>query len=259
MVTIQGSSWSLEGIECVLFDKDGTLIDSHTYWGKIIENRAKAIIRHYSLLDGIFPDLCHTMGYSQKEKRLLPEGPIALVSREEVIEAVHRFLIARRIPSSPGDLADIFLQEHKLFLDSMFDYIKLLPAVKDMLASLKKGRVKMAVVTTDSVTNTQKTLNQLDLSYYFDIVIGKETMPDTKVSGKPAMEAMRLLSVHPGRTICIGDAPMDLIMAKNSGLKAGIGVATGQIPTIRLQEYTPFVARSLGDLSVTTGDRQDKK
>lgn len=258
MVSFHSDNWSVSGIEFVLFDKDGTLIDSHLYWGRIIEKRAWALIRHYSLSSDLLSGLCRAMGYSLAEKKLQQEGPIALVSRDEVIDIVHQFLLSCQTTSTVAEIAELFVQEHKQFLPEMFDYIKLLPSVMETLASLKGNDVRTAVVTTDTMANTYEALRQLDIDRYFDAVIGKESTPEPKITGKPALEALRLLHGRPESAVCIGDAPMDLIMAKNSGLKAGIGIATGQIPISRLQEFTPYVAVTLHDLSLSP-DKQERQ
>jgi len=251
MATVRSATWALEDVGAVLFDKDGTLIDSHRYWGRIIEKRAAAIISHYSLDPELYGDLCLAMGFSLQKRTLLPDGPIALVSREEVIEAVHRFLLGRQVPSSHETLADIFIREHTQFLPEMFEHIHLLPAVEETLDLLRSHGVKLAVVTTDATMNTHETLRHLGIDRFFSAVIGKESSKEAKVTGEPARAALRALEALPEHTVSIGDAPMDLIMATNSGLKAGIGIATGQITMDRLKEYTPYVALTLGDLAIT--------
>jgi phosphoglycolate phosphatase len=250
MITIQTDVWKVSGVNGVLFDKDGTLIDSHLYWGRIIERRAHAIIHYFSQRSDLYPDLCNAMGYSLTAQKLRPEGPIALVSREEVIHTVDAFLAQQGIPSTPEILSDLFVKEHKLFLAELFEYIELLPSVLKLLASLKEHSVKTAVVTTDAIANTEAALRHLHIDHYFDAVIGKESTDEPKITGKPAQKALHILGLAPEESICIGDAPMDLIMAKKSDLKAGIGIASGQIGLNELRKYTPYVSMTMGSLSI---------
>ncbi len=250
MVSIATDQWKLDGINGVLFDKDGTLIDSHVYWGRIIERRVKAIIKYYSLQDILFSDLCLTMGYSLAKKKLVPEGPIALVSREEVIEILNCYLASMGVNSSEEVISGIFVKEHEAFMDEIFDYIKILPGVVEFLAHLKKHAVKTAVVTTDVIKNTHETLRYLKIDSFFDAVLGKESFSEPKVTGIPAIEALRLLGLKQEEAVCIGDAPMDLIMAKKGGLKAGIGVVTGQIEHHVLEQYSPYITSSMRDLRI---------
>lgn len=250
MISFFTDDWRVQGISGVLFDKDGTLMDSHVYWGRIIERRAAAIIDHYGLAGDLFADLCKAMGFSLDRRLLLPEGPIALVSREEVLDIVASFLCSRGGHASVNVLSELFVREHEAFLEEIYNYSNILPGVTDLLLLLKDCGVKTAVVTTDTVKNTEEILRYLGLDTLFAAVIGKESTKEPKVTGVPALAALKMLDVQADQAVCIGDAPMDLIMAQKSGLKAGIGVATGQITSAVLQNYTPYCAASMQEFKI---------
>ena len=250
MISLSTEQWQLHGIEGVLFDKDGTLIDSHTYWGRIIERRAAALIACYGLPRELAGDLCRAMGFSRDSRRLLPEGPIALVSREEVIEAVLNFLLPITAAASTETISRLFAQEHEAFLEEIHGYITLLPGVVYLLEQLRRHGVRTAVVTTDTVANTNETLRHVGIAHLFDVVIGKESTKEPKVTGAPATAALKQLGLEAGQAVCIGDAPMDLIMARNSGLMGGIGVATGQLPPAELRTHSDYIITTLHELAV---------
>ena len=44
MIDIKIGNEIIKNIDTVLFDKDGTIIDSNIYWGEIIKRRSKKII-----------------------------------------------------------------------------------------------------------------------------------------------------------------------------------------------------------------------
>ena len=61
MVNFRINDENLSGIEGVIFDKDGTLTDSHIYWSEIIRRRANKICQFcdlrydlYNFLDIVF-------------------------------------------------------------------------------------------------------------------------------------------------------------------------------------------------------------
>ena len=116
MTVISGHNWQINGVKAVLFDKDGTFIDSHIYWGQIIRCRAKAIINAYGLSKERFSDICTVMGLELSGNRLLQQGPIALVSREEVIRILCDYLRSINVSASKRDIADLFVCVHKEFL-----------------------------------------------------------------------------------------------------------------------------------------------
>lgn len=250
MVSLRADGWRLDGVNCVLFDKDGTLVDSHVYWGRIIERRALAIVRHWGLDGESFAPLCLAMGLDLVTGRLLPEGPIALVSREEVIAAVRGKLQRMGVDVTEAALGQLFVQEHQAFLPELPDYVRMLPGVRELLVRLRELEVKTAVVTTDTVANTKETLAQLGIAELFDVVVGKESTKEPKPTGVPATLALQLLGLPRQGAVCVGDAPMDLLMAQNGGLLAGIWVATGQIERRQLAQYSPYGVGFLHELQI---------
>jgi len=250
MISLKTDAWRIDDIETVLFDKDGTIIDSHLYWGRIIERRAKALLLAYSLPCDYFAELCRVMGYSNSLKKLLPEGPIALVGREEVIDIINVYLTKNNIKSNIKQISDIFLIEHELFAKELFDYIEILPGITDLLIKLKNNGIKTAVVTSDSVANTEIILAHLQINNYFDVIIGKESTTASKITGIPVFKALEYLHADSHGAVCIGDAPVDIIMALQSGCKAGVGVTTGQVPSEELLKHSLYVTSSIERIEI---------
>ena len=75
----------ITGIKGIIFDKDGTLTNSNIFWSEIIKRRSLEIINFTKLDVSHFSYLCKIMGLDLESNLLLPEGPIALKSRKEVI------------------------------------------------------------------------------------------------------------------------------------------------------------------------------
>ena len=86
MISLKSKSWQIDNIETVLFDKDGTFIDLHYFWGKMSEMRVKEVISKYSLSKDVFKPLCLKLGYDFDSKKMLSNGITALYSRSKIIE-----------------------------------------------------------------------------------------------------------------------------------------------------------------------------
>lgn len=250
MISIQTENWKIDNIQGVVFDKDGTIIDSHIYWGRIIQRRASAIIEKYSMSKECFDELCRVMGYCITEKKLLPEGPIALLSREKVINVVHQYLKSVCVNSQEKTIKDIFDNQHTIFMDELKDYTEILPEVKNFIKRLKDKGIKTSIVTSDSINNTMIILDNLGINNLFDFVIGKESAKEDKMTGIPALKAINKLDIQSENIVCIGDAPVDIIMAHKSNCKAGIGVSTGQILKAELSKYTKYIVSSFKELEI---------
>ena len=49
MINLKTDKWTISNIDTILFDKDGTFIDLHYFWGKMTEMRVEEIIQKFNL------------------------------------------------------------------------------------------------------------------------------------------------------------------------------------------------------------------
>lgn len=250
MINLKTSNWVIDNIDTVLFDKDGTIQDLHIYWGAIIKMRSEALIERFQLEPVFFKKICLWMGYDLKQKKLIEKGPIGILSREEVIDKLVIDFKKNNLQIEKTVIAEIFDDVHKKFLEKMDNYVKILPGIKKFLILLKNNKVKTAIVTADTVDNARKCMKLLRLDKYIDLYVGRDQSVLPKTSGVHAKIAIELLKTKKENTICFGDAPMDLIMSKNSGLKAGIGITYGQTPFKELLKYSNFIINSYEELKI---------
>ena len=78
MISLQTKTWVIENIETVLFDKDGTFIDLHFFWGKMTEMRVHEVINHFKLDKSLFVPICLFLGYDIKTGKMLSDGITAM-------------------------------------------------------------------------------------------------------------------------------------------------------------------------------------
>lgn len=250
MADLYTDKWKLNDIEAVLFDKDGTFINSHIYWGEIIRRRIKAVMKHFGIGDKLFDSLCYSLGLDNHTGCLIPQGPIAILAREAVITSLINKLKEYGIKADPIVIEQIFKEVHEGFLPDIYDYVKIIDDSKVLFKKIKDAGVKLAVVTSDVHANTEAILKYLELDKYFDLIIGKDDCSKAKKTGEPALIALKKLGVNAGNTISVGDAQMDYLMARNASLKGSILVATGQTQFEELLDYTSTVVHNLKEVQV---------
>ena len=175
---------------------------------------------------------------------------MALVGREKVIAAVLGFLLKHGAHVAASEIETLFAEVHKEFRKEAPGFLRVLPGVEKLLKALKGQNVRMAVVTSDAVANTREVLDSLGLLSFFSVVIGRESTKEPKESGVPAKIAVSQMGSETGKVIVIGDAPVDLVMAQQASLKAGVAVSTGQVPYENLCVLTPFALHGFDELFV---------
>lgn len=250
MVVLKTSNWQLENIETVLFDKDGTFIDLHYFWGKMTELRIKEIMRRYNLHDECFAELCLMLGYNVLTGKMLSNGITAMYSRSVIIEIFCKDLNNIGIPVIQKELEEVFDNVSKVFYLEMEKYTKPIDSAILFIRRLKENNIKVGIVTSDSLESTHLTLNHFNWTELFDVVIGRESTVETKESGVPVVLALEKLGAKPGTTVMVGDAPMDYHAAKNAGVKNAILVSTGQIERSELSHISPYTVELLSEIEI---------
>ncbi len=250
MITLKTNDWEINNIDTILFDKDGTFIDLHYFWGKMTELRAEEIIKRYRLENSVKNNICLKLGYNTQTGEMLSNGITAMYSRQKIIAIFKNDLRDFGVYTTELELEEIFDDVSNIFYKNMKDYTKPINEAIDFIKKIKKLNIKTGIVTSDSLESTKNTLIQFGWEELFDVVLGRESTTGTKESGEPTKLALNLLKANPQNTVMIGDAPMDYISAKNAGIEQTILVATGQINEEKLRETSSYTANSLSQIEI---------
>lgn len=250
MVSLVTRNWRLNNIDTILFDKDGTFIDLHYFWGKMTEMRALKVIKFFELNEDCFEKICYFLGYDNKTGKMFSDGITALYSRVKIIEIFRGNLEELGIKTTEKVLEEIFDIVSEEFYKNIMDYTKPIEEAVEFIKKAYSKRVKLGVVTSDSVISTNLTLKNFGWEKYFSSIVGRELSLETKESGVLTTIALKELNANTETTIMIGDAPMDYISAKNAGIEKTILVATGQIDFTELGKISNFVVNTLADVEI---------
>ena len=188
-------------IELVIFDLDGTLIDSSID----ITNAINYAIEPY----GVQPVTV------QETISLVGEGITRLM--EKVIER-------EGIKTDKNELTERFLEHYSAHL---IDNTTVYSGVRDTFKKL--NGYKKAVISNKREALSVRTLNDLGLLKYLDLVVGSDTTSGRKPSPVPLQYAMEKLGATPDQTVIVGDSNYDIEAGKAAGIKT-VAVTYGYRP-----------------------------
>lgn len=198
-----------ENIRLLVFDLDGTLVDSRVDLCNSINAMLTAEGRH-PLPDSVIASYIGD-GAAMLVRRALGDPD----SKEVVDRALHYFLS--------------YYREHKL--DNTYAY----PGVIDSLKTLASGShgkpKKMAVLTNKPVGPARAICDALGLSSYFFEIYGGDSFPVKKPDPLGLTTLMKSADVTPQETVMIGDSDVDVLTARNAdawviGCKFGLSPHT---------------------------------
>lgn len=250
MISLITKEWIINDIEAVLFDKDGTFVDLHFFWGKITEMRSLEVIKRFNLDENLLDNLCLELGYDRASRRMFSDGITALYSRSKIIDIFVERLKKYQVSTTKNEVEKIFDEVSEAFYENFSEYVKPIESAVNFIKKLYSNGVKLGIVTSDSLKSTKLTLRYFDWEYLFDVIVGRESSRFTKESGELTKLAIKELHVDSSKIVMIGDAPMDYISAQNSGVDSTILVSTGQVEKKELEKYSQFCVNSLDEIEV---------
>ncbi|MBR1977593.1 HAD family hydrolase [bacterium] len=239
-----------ENIDTIIWDKDATIIDANYFWAEITKRRADKILSFYSLNSSLYPEICKNMGLDVISGKLIPLSPVAVLSREEVLLSLHNKLIALGVQSNEIQNDRLFSEVHEEFQHCACDYIHLLPSVEDLVLAFARNNFKQFIITSDIKENALLSVQKFGLETCFLNIYGKHQFDEPKKTGIPLLQVIKENNLNPKTTLCIGDAEMDYLMAKNAGVPNVLLLGTGHTPLSYLQALVKTSYQDLTCISV---------
>jgi len=197
-----------DAIRLVIFDLDGTLVDSR----RDLATSINAMLAHCGR----------------------PELPLEVIASYIGDGAP---MLVRRALGDPDDEQSLkqalefflaYYREHKL------DTTVVYPGIADALAALRTGgngggQRRMAVLSNKPVNPSRAIVDALGLGGFFVQVYGGNSFPTKKPDPLGAITLARENAVEPGQTLIIGDSDIDVLTARNAGMWS-CGVTYGFAP-----------------------------
>ncbi len=207
-------------IECVLFDLDGTLIDTAADFRLVLNQ----LLQEHS-------------------KTSLP------------IEAVHRTVsdgaraLVKLAFEIDEDQAD-FPALHQRLLELYYNQLNsteaaLYPGLDSLLQQLEAQEIPWGIVTNKPEKYSIRLLAQLQLTHRYSVLVCPDHVSETKPDPEPILLALQKLGCNSERAVYIGDHVRDVQAAKNADVIA-VAAAYGYLSeNTKVEEwYADFILHS---------------
>ena len=190
----------------IIFDLDGTLIDSSPDLALAINHMLTTIKRSTFTLDEIH----HWVGNGAQTlvKR-------ALSGSTEISSSLNEKEFENSL--------DIFL---KFYAKNLAVETLTYPLVISTLAQLKEHGYKLAIVTNKPFDFVEPILKELKLKEYFEFHLGGDSLKEKKPNPAPLLYVCEKLNVMPSDCVMVGDSKNDILAAQACDMQS-IGLTYG--------------------------------
>ncbi|MFN3233141.1 MAG: phosphoglycolate phosphatase [Alphaproteobacteria bacterium] len=179
--------------ETVIFDLDGTLIDSA-------------------------PDLTLALNHTLSTLDL---PPVDLPAVRDMVGRGARVLIEKGSAASgvildETAMEDAFQRFLAFYADHIADHTIVFDGVFEALDLLAKDGVSMGICTNKPQDLTDSVLDALDLTQYFDTILGADAVPNRKPHPDHLLKTIEGLGGNPASSVLVGDSITDVETARNA-------------------------------------------
>ncbi|MEO8096755.1 MAG: HAD-IIIA family hydrolase [Acidobacteriota bacterium] len=217
----------MRNAELLIFDLDGTLIDSKR-------------------------DLANSVNAT---RAWMGMGPLALDLVSTYVGNGAPMLVKRALPgASDQELALALRYFLDYYREHMLDETTVYPGVREALDEMHDAGKSLAVLTNKPVRFSVTLLEGLNLDLHFFRIYGGNSFDEKKPHPAGIRALMKERHIEPHRTVMVGDSSVDILTARNAGTLA-CGVNWGFQPETFADVPPDLRIDDLRELSRLVGER----
>lgn len=173
----------------IIFDLDGTIVDSRAIILQCLKHTA----------NGVY-------GHDHSDEKLLAEVGIPLIQEMQTL-----------VPEDPYNAVQVYRNfyhslEHK--------EPPAFPGMQELIASLHESGLPLGIATSKLREGMESDLAYNQLIDMFDCLIAADDVVNPKPNPEPLLTVAAQLGVNPSECWYVGDSTFDMIAAQRAGMKA---------------------------------------
>lgn len=209
-------------IKAILFDLDGTLLDTNTL---------------------IYNSFCHA--FKEVLNKELPKNEITKLYGKPLNYSFANYTDKEEVIEK---MIDAYRSYNAEYHDNM---CKPFEGVKELLETLRYKGIKMGIVTSKRNTVAVRGMEIGGIIEFMDVIVSPELTERHKPEAEPALKACEIIGVKPEEAIMVGDSPYDLLCGKAAGcITCGVEYTALEIEELLNVEPTYMVKSPLDILEL---------
>ena len=232
----------LDGIDLVIFDKDGTLIEFGRMWAGWAVALADGI--RASAGRSVEDPLYAMLGFDVATGRILPGDGLASTPMARLRERTREVLCESGLTTAAADQA----LKAAWHAPDPVGLARPLTDLHALFARLHDAGRLVAVATSDDREPTVRTLEARGVVDQVDALVCADDGVPVKPAPAMVVHLCEALGIPASRSAVVGDAPADMLMARAAGAALTIAVLTGVGERDDLAPLADVVLASVAEL-----------
>lgn len=180
-------------LNAILFDLDGTLIDSEGFYVKIWQE----VLESYGM-------------------NIAGDSLLANLGGKTDVQA---FGVLQLEFGFTGEKEELLTRVHQRVAEKLLtETIPLMQGVREIIETLTKLQIRMAVVTSSKREISELHLGRHGLLHHFEFLITRNDVERTKPAPDPYLKALEKLNLPASACLVLEDSPTGLAAAQSAGL-----------------------------------------
>lgn len=237
-------------VECVVFDKDGTLIDFDHIWSsrirKAVDNLLVVMQKGVKLRSDIF----RSVGVSLQNGTIFDLSPMSIgtAAQIEIIVATVLYQHGFDWQLAQQVVADEFLPVLNALPTR--EELKPLGDLPYVFSKLQAAGIQIAIATMDDRVGTEASLQLLGIRQYVDMLVcGDDPLPS-----KPDIAVLQSITDQLGvgfdKMMMVGDSVNDLLMARSASLAFTLGISGAMGNEELLLQFADAIAPTIDVIQI---------
>lgn len=211
----------LKNVSAILFDLDGTLIDS--------------LDLHIESFQWILDKLGKDVDKEELE-------PLMGQTPQDIIKRFFSDITHEKLWSAAMEKED--------YMSDYVDEVYVYPGIRKFLQKLGKLGIKRVVISSTHRELVKLLLKKANLFDYIEQIVSGDEISNGKPAPDPFLKGVEKVKVNPKDAVAIGDSIHDLKSSSNAGIRF-IGVLTGKTDEKTFRKYNHgLIIDNISDISI---------
>lgn len=217
----------------VIFDKDGTLFDFRSSWGRWCAQLLGALATDTAHL----VRLAQAIGFEPNTNTFAPDSPVIAGTPHEIAEC-----LAPHLPN-------MGLAAVEARINALAAQAEMTPAValRPLLQTLRNQGLRLGLATNDTEVPAQAHMAQHGITDMFDMILGCDSGYGAKPAPGMLLAFAAHVGLHPAACVMVGDSRHDLMAGRAAGMRT-VAVLTGVAVADDLADLADVVLPDISSL-----------